>query len=34
MENKRKQGYIYASIMGLLTVLVCMVIAIGFSEKV
>lgn len=30
MENKRKQGYLYAVILGLLTVLVCMVIADGF----
>ncbi len=30
MENKRKQGYTYAVIMGLLTVFVCMVIADGF----
>lgn len=30
MENKRKQGYVYALIMGILTVLVCMVIADGF----
>lgn len=30
MENKRKQGYIYALIIGMLTVLVCMVIADGF----
>lgn len=29
MENKRRQGYVYAIIMGLLTVLVCMVIADG-----
>ena len=29
MDNKRKQGYLYAIIMGLLTVLVCMVIADG-----
>lgn len=30
MENKRKQGYFYALIIGFLTVLVCMVIADGF----
>ncbi|MBO5176695.1 MAG: hypothetical protein J6K15_09365 [Lachnospiraceae bacterium] len=30
MENKQKQGYLYALIIGLLTVLVCMVIADGF----
>ncbi len=30
MENKRKQGYVYAFIVGLLTVLVCMVVADGF----
>ena len=29
MENKRKQGYLYACIMGMVTVLVCMVIADG-----
>ena len=29
MENKRKQGYVWAAIMGLLTILVCMVIADG-----
>lgn len=29
MENKRKQGYIYAIILGLLTILVCLVIADG-----
>jgi len=30
MENKRKQGYLYAFFIGLLTVFVCMVIADGF----
>jgi len=30
MEHKRKQGYFYAFVMGVLTVLVCMVIADGF----
>lgn len=30
MENKRKQGYLYAFFIGMLTVLVCMVIADGF----
>jgi len=30
MENKRKQGYLYAFVIGVLTVLVCMVIADGF----
>lgn len=29
MENKQKQGYLYALIIGMLTVLVCMVIADG-----
>lgn len=29
MENGRKQGYLFAVIMGLLTVLVCMVVADG-----
>jgi len=29
MENKRKQGYLFAFIIGLLTVLVCMVVADG-----
>ena len=30
MEHKRKQGYFYAFVIGVLTVLVCMVIADGF----
>lgn len=30
MENESRQGYVYAILMGLLTVLVCMVIADGF----
>ena len=34
MENKRKQGYLYALIIGLLTILVCMVIADGFVGNV
>lgn len=29
MENKRKEGYVYAVIMGLLTILVCLIIADG-----
>ena len=29
MENKRKQGYLFAFIIGILTVLVCMVVADG-----
>ena len=29
MENKMKQGYLFAFIIGLLTVLVCMVVADG-----